>query len=336
MKRIHLRALVLAAGFGTRLRPLTAFIPKPLVPVRGKPVTLLTLEQLAAVGCRAIAVNLHHQGEAIRRTLGDSVAGVPLTYSMEKEILGTLGALGPLREFLRPAELVLLVNADSLCRWPLRRLIRKHLRGGHDATLLVSKRAEPRLFGGGVAVEDHRRVVSFRQRDEEGRELRRRVFMGAHALSPAILENLPAGPAHIVRDLYEPVLEGGGTIGAVETSRQWHDLGTPERYRQAVLSWGHRRGWRAADAQVADGAVVERSALEEGVRIEADSQVKDSVILAGAAVGRGCRISSAIIGPDVSLPPHTSVASRMITTVRADASPSEMASIVGGLVYEPI
>jgi NDP-sugar pyrophosphorylase family protein len=336
LKKIHLRALVLAAGYGTRLRPLTAFVPKPLVPVRGKPVTLLTLEQLAAVGCQAIAVNLHHHGKAIRQSLGESVGGVPLTYSVEEEILGTLGALGPLQEFFRPADLVLVLNGDSLCRWPLRRLIRKHLRGGNEATLLVSKSIDPRPFGGGVTVEDRKRIVAFRQEGGENPKLQRRLFMGAHALSPAILDRLPEGSAHFVGDLYEPILGGGGSIGAVESARKWHDLGTPERYRQAVLRWGRRRGWQAADVEVAGGVAVERSVLESKVQVEVESQVKGSVILQEARIGRGCRISEAIIGPGVNLPQHTTVERRMVTPVRADTASSEAASVVGGLVYEPI
>jgi len=336
LKKIHLRALVLAAGHGTRLQPLTAFVPKPLVPIRGKPVTLLTLEQLAAIGCQAIAVNLHHQGEAIRQSLRDSVGGVPLTYSVEDEILGTLGALGPLQEFFRPAELVLVINGDSLCRWPLRRLIRRHLRGSYEATLLVSKSIDPKPFGGGVAVEERKRIVSFRQEGEDNPKLRRRVFMGAHVLSPTILDRLPTGPADFVSDLYEPMLGIGAGIGAVESSRKWHDLGTPERYRQAVLKWGRRRGWQAVDVEVAGEVAVERSVLEREVRVETGSQVKDSVILQGARIGQGCRVTEAIIGPGVNLPPHTTVKRRMVTPVRADTASSEAASIVGGLVYEPI
>lgn len=336
MKKLHLRALVLAAGYGTRLRPLTAFVPKPLIPIRGKPIALHTAEQLAALGCQAIAVNLHHQAETIRQALGDSVGGVPLTYSVEDEILGTLGALGPLRGFFRPADLLLVINGDSLCRWPLRRMIRKHLRRGDDATLLVSKKVDPRPFGGGVSVEDRKRIVAFRHQDEDAGKVQRRVFMGVHVLTPVMVDRLTGGPADFVSDLYEPMLSSGGRIGAVESSRKWHDVGTPERYRRAALEWGRRRGWQAADVELAEGVAVDRSVLEEQVRVETESQVRSSVILQGARIGRGCRVVEAIIGPGVNLPRHTTVERRMVTPVRADTAAPEAASIVGGLVYEPI
>src|SRR5687768_17720631 len=94
----RLRALVLAAGLGTRLRPLTDVAPKPLLPVTGMPILGHTLQQLAAVGCEAAAVNLHHRGDQIRQRFGDSFAGMPLIYSEEPELLGTLGALHPLKD----------------------------------------------------------------------------------------------------------------------------------------------------------------------------------------------------------------------------------------------
>ena len=337
MKKPRLRALVLSAGHGTRLRPLTAFIPKPLLPVRGAAVLAHTIEQLVALGCEAIAINLFHRGEMIRESLGDSCGGVPLTFSIEEELLGTLGALGPLRSFLGRAEQILIINGDSLCRWPLRSLVRRHVRSAATATLLVSKRIDPGPFGGGVGVVDHRRIVSFRgDRDGDGDEVVRRVFMGAHVISPTLLDRVPAGAANFVPDLYEPLLSEGARIDAVETARRWHDLGTPERYRRAVLDWGRRKTWVDRDAEVASGARVRGSVIEQDASVEAEGVVGSSLVLPGSRVGSGCRVVESIVGPGVDLPPQTTVERRMVTPVRTDAKASDKASVVGGLVYEPI
>lgn len=336
MKKPRLRALVLSAGHGSRLRPLTAFIPKPLLPVRGAAVLAHTIGQLVALGCEAVAVNLFHRGEMIRDSLGDSFRGVPLTFSIEEELLGTLGALGPLRSFLGRAEQILIVNGDSLCRWPLRSLVRRHVRNQAAATLLVSKRVDPSPFGGGVGVIDHRRIVSFRAGPEDGDDIVRRVFMGAHAISPGLLDRIPEGPADFVPDLYEPLLDEGVEIAAVESSRKWHDLGTPERYRRAVLDWGHRRSWIDPDAEIASEARVRGSVIEQDATVAAGSSVGSSLVLPGSRVRSGCRVVESIIGPGVDLPPHTTVERRMVTPVRADAKASKDASVVGGLVYEPI
>ncbi|KAB2963881.1 MAG: nucleotidyltransferase family protein, partial [Thermoanaerobaculia bacterium] len=157
------RALVLAAGLGERLRPLSLEIPKPLLPVAGRPVASFALDALARAGCGALAINLHHLGEAVRAAFGESWHGVPVRYSDESALLlGTGGALPPLAEFFAGAGAIVVVNGDSLCRWPLDRLLSAHRRGRAPVTLLVSRRADPRRFGGGVAIE-RGRVVAFRR-----------------------------------------------------------------------------------------------------------------------------------------------------------------------------
>ena len=296
-----------------------------------------TINQLAALGCEGVAINLFHRGEQVREALGDSRGGVPLTYSIETELRGTLGALAPLRDFLGQAEMILIVNGDSLCRWPLRSLLRRHRRSGADATMLVSKRIDPKLFGGGVEVEEHKRIVSLRRGGTGDKENVRRVFMGAHVISPRLLDRVPSeGAASFVEDLYQPLLSEGGKIAAQETSRKWHDLGTPERYRRAVLDWGRRRGWVAPGVRVAADSSSRGSVIEAAAAVQGGCKVNASVVLSGARIGAGCRVVESIIGPEVDLPPHTTVQRRMVTLVRADAPASKDASVVGGLVYEPI
>lgn len=336
MKKTRLRALVLSAGQGTRLRPLTAFIPKPLLPVRGAATLAHTIDQLVSLGCEAVAVNLHHRGEMIRESLGCSYRGVPLTFSIEKELLGTLGALYPLRAFLGKAAQILVVNGDSLCRWPLRSLVRRHLRSGAEATLLVSKRVDPESFGGGVGVEHHSRIVSLRPGRGDGEGVERRVFMGAHVVSPRLLDRIPKGVSDFVLDLYEPLLSEGGRIAALESARKWHDLGTPERYRQAVLDWGRGRSWYDPDAEVSSAAKVRSSVVEQDASIGPETTVRGSVVLPGARIGTGCRVMESIVGPGVELPDHTTVERRLVTPVRADVRVASGASVVGGLVYGPI
>ncbi len=340
----RLRAVVLAAGYGRRLRPLTDFAPKPLLPVAGLPIAGHTLNRLAAVGVEAAALNLHHLGEEIRRHFGEVFAGLELTYSPESELLGTLGALRPLREFLRPAELIVVVNGDSLCRWPIKRLVRRHLKSGAAATLLLSKRADAALFGGGLGIDRQRRVVSLRPGVEHGPVARRRVFCGAHVLSPELLGELPDGPADFLDDLYEPLLRRGERIAAVETSRPWHDLGTPGRFLAAALEWGRRGApegrkgdsWLAADAEVAADAAVRRSVVEGGARIEAGAEVEASVLLPGSRAGRGSRAVRSILGFGAVLPPASAIERRLVTPARATSTPRPEDSVMSGLVYSPL
>jgi NDP-sugar pyrophosphorylase family protein len=342
VSRVRLRALVLAAGHGTRLRPLTEQIPKPLLPVAGKPVLAHTLDRLRRVECEAAAVNLHHLGDRIRERIGDAAGPLPITYSPEAPILGTLGALRPLLDFFAEADLILVVNGDSLCRWPLAALVKRHLDRRPAATLLVSNRAAPADFGGGIGVDREGRIVFLRGSEPEGEGLVRRVFAGAQVLSPALLERVPEGPADLVSDLYEPLLAEGQTLEAMTTFRRWHDLGTPARYLSAVLDWVlgplpflRPRGWRSPGANVAEGAEVTRTVVEEEAVVAAASRVDRSLLLAGCRVEDGCELAEVVVGPDCTVPSGSRLERRLITRHRGGRVPEE-SSTVGSLLLTPM
>lgn len=337
--RPRLRALVLAAGLGRRLRPLTAALPKPLLPVAGRPLAHHTLARLAAAGCEAAALNLHHQGERIRERFGDSFEGMSLTYSQEPELLGTLGAMGPLREFLAEADLVLVINGDSLCRWPFKRLVRRHLRSGARATLLLARRPDPAPFGGGVGVDDKGRIVSLSPGGPpQGEAARHMVFAGAHVVSPDLLKAVEARPSDVITDLYEPLLAAGSHLQGVPTSRCWHDLGTPGRYLAGLLDWVRgpwpfRRSWVSPRASVGPGARIRGSVVEAGARVEGGARLSGAAVLPGARVGRGARLSDSILGPEAALPDGARIEGRLITVRHPGADPAAGDSVVGGLVY---
>jgi mannose-1-phosphate guanylyltransferase len=342
---MRLRALVLAAGLGQRLRPLTEVTPKPLLPVCGLPILGHSLRQLAAVGCEAVAVNVHHLGGQIRERFGNSFAGMPLHWSEEPEILGTLGALHPLRDFLGAADLVLLVNGDSLCRWPLRQLVRRHLERGAQATLMLTARPDPARFGGGVGIDREGDVLSFHLgAPERGEVARRHVFAGAHVLSPDLLERVGPGRADIVPSLYVPLLqEEGGRIASLVSSRPWHDLGTPQRLLEGTLDWARggwparpwRRSWVSAEAAVERGARLRRASLEAGARVGAGARIERSILLPGARVGEGCTVREAIVGPGAEVPAGTWVERRIVMPRREGAAPGPGDSVVGDAVYTP-
>lgn len=346
MSRLRIRALVLAAGQGRRLRPLTAATPKPLLPVLGRPVAALTLSQVASADCEAAALNLHHLGDAIRERFGDDWGGLPLTYSEEPHLLGTLGALGPLRDFLGKADLVVVINGDSLCRWPLKKLIRRHLKSRAKATLLVSSRADPERYGGGIGVDAKGRITTFRrpgdpQAPPTPADEKRRVFMGAHVFSPELIPDLGDGPADFVTDLYQPLLDDGKILQAVECSGRWHDLGTPRRYLRGVLDWARgpwpvRRSWRSSEASVEESARIRASVLEAGSRVAEGCELERTVVLPGATLAEGCRVSDGIVGFGVALRAGTAVEGRMMSLATSTATPRDGDSVVGGIVYSPL
>lgn len=350
MKTPPFRAVVLAAGLGTRLRPLTLSLPKPLLPVAGLPILGHTLRSLCEAGCEEVAINLHYQGEKIASRFGSQHEEMRIRYSHEEEIRGTLGALGPLRSFLEGADIAVVVNGDSLSRWPFTRLLRRHREGEALATLMVSTKARAADYGGGIGVARDGAVTSFWPGAESSatavpdgadpKDTKRRVFAGAHAFSSNLLARMPdAVPSDFVRDLYQPLIESGEKIEALESGEPWFDLGTPRRYLDAVIAWAGRGGWRrrawlSSEAEVDEAASVENSVIEAGVKVGAGARIRKSLVLTGASIGAGCKVSDSVIGFSVDLPEGTVVEKRMVTGARADMPPAENASVVGGLVYD--
>ena len=238
----RVRALVLCAGRGERLRPLTAAVPKPLLPVAGRAVAMRTIDRLHRAGCET-AVNLFHLGSEVRRGLESeaSACGIDLRFAVEPDLLGTLGAVVNLRDFLAAADDIVLVNGDSLCRWPIREALSRHRRSGADVTLQVGWHAS---VGGGVLVDPRGLVTGLRDVRVGPDRGRIRTFQGLHILSRRVVEQIPVHPSSndIVEGLYQPLLRSGARIVGFRSRRRWHDLGTPRRYLEGALDWGRTDG----------------------------------------------------------------------------------------------
>ena len=342
-RRPRVRALVLSAGFGQRLRPLTQQMPKPLLPVLGGTVAGRTLASLGRIECERAYLNLHYLSDMVEETFGSEQAGVEIEYSLEREILGTLGALGPIARALSDCEAALMINGDSLCDWPLEALLRQHLKKGALATLLVARRA---AFPGNVAVGKDGRLLQLRHdrelKDEEVAS-RNLVFAGAQVLSPELLDRVAGRmtPGDIVGELYEPMLDAGEAIQVMTTNKPWHDLGTPWRYLQGVTSLAKRsrrvRGsWISEAATVASQVRLRGAAIEPLAHLESGSRIDTSLILPGARVEEGCSVRESIIAPGVVLPAGTGLDRRLVTPLSSGRDPGARDSVVGQLVYTPI
>ena len=231
-----MKAVVLCAGYGTRLGELTRETPKAMLPVAGRPVLEHIVRHLAQHGFDEIAVNLHFRPELIRERFGDGAAlGVRITYLEEPELLGTAGTLTALRAFLQGGPF-LVQYGDILTDHDLSVLAEFHL--AHDAllTLLVHDRPG----SNSVAVLDgERRVTAFLERPPLDHPARREsswVNSGLCMCSPRLLELLPPPPSDLARDVL-PGLAGRPDVFAQPLAGRRVAVDSPERYRQAGMSW---------------------------------------------------------------------------------------------------
>jgi mannose-1-phosphate guanylyltransferase len=311
-----IRPFVLAAGFGTRLRPLTDQLPKPVVPVLGQPLVGLTLARLERAGHGRVVLNAHHQPDRLRTEVDawrDRFhPALELDYSVElPEILGTGGGLVAARPLLGDG-VAALINGDILCDFDLPSLAAAHEASGAAATILLVEHPEVERFGA-ITTDAEGRVLDLAglgQRLDHaaggpgGEPVRRGVFAGVHLAGPAIFDHLPGeGFACIVRQGYVPLLAAGEDVRAVFHDGTWNDLGTVERYldtHTALLRSGFPDACELADASaVAWGLDARGRAYGRADRVE----VADAAVLRGPiALGEGCVVGAgAVVGPDCHL-----------------------------------
>jgi mannose-1-phosphate guanylyltransferase len=275
-----LPVMVLAAGLGTRLRPLTEHRAKPLVPVGDRPALAHVLDRLRAAGATRIVVNAHHHAAQVRtfvEGLGASAsAGVSL--SEETELLGTAGGIARAAPLLGEGD-VLVWNGDILADVDVASLVAAH-QAPSEATLLV----QPLPAGRGpVGLDLDGRVVRLRQ-DRFGTEATGGDFLGIHVLGRRLRERLPASGG-LVEDVLVPALSRGEEVRAVLFDAPWEDIGTVPTYLAANVAWLRERRlerWVGPGAQVDGGVVLDASVVGAGAVVSGSGFIVRSVVWPGA------------------------------------------------------
>ncbi|MBC2710607.1 MAG: NTP transferase domain-containing protein [Desulfosarcina sp.] len=228
-----MKALILAAGFGTRLAPHTRTIPKALFPVAGIPVLERMITNLKQAGCTGLAVNAHHLAHRIQSYLAENDFGLPVTLSHEPEILGTGGAIRHLADYWDDGPLMV-VNADIVTDINLAKVYRRHRMHGAQVTLVMHDRAPFNQ----VWVDDQDRIAGFERFSnpaDHGRH-RKMAFTGIHVMDAGILRRIPGNGFSDIIFVYRQMLDEGVPIHAhVVQNHYWQDMGSPDRYRDAVV-----------------------------------------------------------------------------------------------------
>ena len=303
-----MKAMILAAGLGTRLRPYSEYRPKPLFPVLGKPLLLHLLAQLRRQGFQETVVNSHFLNEQFRKILSGE-RGVSL--QVEEDVLGTGGGLRQARSLLG-REPFLLVNGDILHSLDLAAIYNHHLASAAPVSMVVHDR--PRFNNLRVAANGRITALRVGEQDitpESGDRLL--AFAGIHVIDPTVLADIPTSGSgfYDVIDLYQKMIGAGAMINAIEVSGHfWTDIGTPRDYldlHRALLTdpaLPPALGWASSVKPVAvtAGAVLGRKVefsdwafVGAGARIGTGAKISRSVIWDGAVVGKGAVIEDEIV-----------------------------------------
>jgi mannose-1-phosphate guanylyltransferase len=286
------QAFVLGAGLGTRLRPLTDDLPKPLIPIFQKPLITFALDHLCGLGVESFVINTHHLATHFESLFGEGTyAGRPLRLVHEPDLLGTGGGIKNVEGLLR-MEPFIVYSGDLLTDFALEPLVAEHFRNGNDVTLALRKTG----LATDVALQDGR-VVDIESKYGHPGEY---DFKGISVWNPQIFSRIPPGNVSFIPILAEWIGQGGKIGGVVVDDGRWFNIGSRAEYLK-VHRIIEKERWKPDYVSTA----------EWPVRVAADAVVDPSARLSGFySVGAGCRVGEAAILENTILWPGAQIASR--------------------------
>lgn len=328
-----MKAVILAGGEGTRLRPLTLQVPKPVVPIANVPFLGYQLDLLRRHGISEAILSLGYRPDRIEAELGDgSRFGIRLRYVVEQSPLGTGGAFKNAEPFLDGPAVVF--NGDILCDFNLTEILRSHRRRSAAATLTLTRVDNPSAYGLVETGEDGR-VARFLEKPGRDQVTCDTINAGLYVLEPEVLQTIPAGVnTSFEREVFPGLLAGGRPVFAYVSPGYWIDIGIPQKYLQAHRDILEGRfapplaGFRfdpggtprgedrdspvrnaviASSAQVGKGARILGSAIDQNCRVGERAVIEGSVLWRGVQVGEGAQLRGCILGNGCRIGPYAMV-----------------------------
>jgi mannose-1-phosphate guanylyltransferase/mannose-1-phosphate guanylyltransferase/phosphomannomutase len=271
--------MILAAGLGTRLGPLTHHLPKPLLPVANRPVMAYGLQCLAALGITEVCANASYLAEQLLSTFGDGDAqGVHLHWLVEDEPSGTAGGMKRVQRYLGDDRIVLIAG-DAMLDVDLAPLLRAHEAHGSFATLATIPVSHPSHYGV-VVTDDKSHIIQFQEKPAPGTEISRQANTGIYIFEPEIFDLIPAGEfCDFALHIFPEILRLGLPFHAFPVDGYWTDVGNPGEYLRANMDF-----------------------LQGGIHVEGTGTRLGGNLICGDAACPGAQLSNCVIGTGVTLP----------------------------------
>jgi len=317
-----LKAVILAGGFGTRLRPLSCTRPKLLFPVGNKPLLDWKLERLAKSGIKEVILAVNYMAEAFIQRYGDSAYGMKLFYSREEKPLRTGGPIKNAEELIGREEIFLVLNGDILTNLDYSKLVKEHREKDATATIALYHVEDPSRYGVAELTEKNR-VVRFVEKPVREKAPSNLINAGVYVLEPEIFDYIPKGqPVSIEREVF-PKLADEQKLYGYPFEGLWTDIGKPEDYLKAnelLLDVEIKKSLLGRCARLGSGVKIkdpivigekavigEKSkigpyvAIGEHVILGKEVHVQNSVIFSGAVISDFTTVKNSIIGEDVTV-----------------------------------
>lgn len=357
-----MKAVIIAGGLGTRLRPLTYNTPKPIVPVANRPFVLYQIEHLRRHGVTEIILNLHYLSEAIKEILNDGKQlGVKIYYSLEPQPLGTAGAVKNAEEFFDEEPMVVF-NGDILTDINISQIIELHKKKKARVTLTLTRVEDPTAYGLIILDEDHRVKHFIEKPSWEQISLHAGVSTvnaGIYVIDPKIFRGVPKGVEYsFERQLFPSLLERGEPIYGFVSDRYWIDIGNPVQYQQAheailrnevaVKIFGTRidgkiwvgdRSHLEKSVRLLGPAILgkevkignntkikEYTVLGDGIEVGQESELERAIVWSRSKLGNHITLRGCIVGFDCVIEDYARVGEGVVL---ADGSVVRKGSIIG-------
>ncbi len=287
--------ILLVGGFGTRLKPLTNESPKPMLPVAGLPVTEHQILAAKKAGIHTLVLATSYLAEVFTPYFGDgSKWGIKILYAVEKEPLGTGGAIRNAAELLGRDEPIVIFNGDVLSRHSIADQIKFHIDKGADATLHLIEVEDARAFGC-VPTDESGRVTAFLEKMDN--PVTNSINAGCYVFAPSVIDEIPLGKViSIERETFPALVQSGRPVFGYKEQAYWLDVGTPAALFKGSRDLVSGEFLLMPGAVVAESArVIGGSAIGANTVIEAGAIINDCIIGDNVSIGEGAKLSHCFV-----------------------------------------
>ncbi|MBO4264964.1 MAG: NTP transferase domain-containing protein [Clostridia bacterium] len=300
-------AVILAGGFGSRLRPITDTLPKPLTKILDRPVMSYALDMIKNCGAIRAYVTTRYLAEKISEHFGENYGTISLHYNKEETPLGTAGSVAAaLGGVLDDYDCFLVLSGDAVCDFDLNPAIAFHIKNGNDATIVSYRKNETAEYGtirvekdGDNADMQNGKILSFIEKPPLSQSYSDLVNTGIYILSKKAIEKIPEGEYDFGKELFPKMLADGDRLFSYEASGYWCDIGKISEYRRCLCDIMRRKNlenYIDPSAEIAEDCdISQRSVLEKGTKVGKGCDIEASVLLENCKIGGGCKITNAII-----------------------------------------